>query len=290
MIDIIQYAKFIVKSALRGIGQIMLQESAITGFVYLMGISISSLPMGLAAFFASIVGTITAILAKYSKSEINQGLYGFNAALAGVAIVLFVKLSIISALIIIVAAVSVTFLQHFFMTKKIAAFTLPFVIITWLIAIALKAFPEYSLPSHSFTSAELDFYTFPIKGFGQIVFQTGILSGILFICGTALKSRIAVIYGLVGAVFSAITAYILTTPIENIANGLASYNAVLCAIVFAGKEIGNILWAAIAVFISVLLWQTMIKHDVAALTFPFVAASYITIKLQNKMNRSFRAN
>ncbi|HPB58408.1 MAG TPA: urea transporter, partial [Bacteroidales bacterium] len=76
---------------LKGLGQIMLQENSITGLLFLIGIFYGSPLMGLAALLAVICGTSTAYLLKYDKKEIHQGLYGFSAALVGVATLLFLK-------------------------------------------------------------------------------------------------------------------------------------------------------------------------------------------------------
>lgn len=81
----------VLSTLLKGIGQIMLQENSLTGLLFLIGIFYGSIIMGLAALLAAICGTVTAYLLKYDKTEITQGLYGFSAALVGVAAMLFLK-------------------------------------------------------------------------------------------------------------------------------------------------------------------------------------------------------
>src|SRR5690606_32183969 len=73
----------------KGFGQIMLQENAVTGMVFLAGICFGSVSMGVAALLAATTGTLTAIVLKFPSENINKGLYGFSAALTGVAFVLF---------------------------------------------------------------------------------------------------------------------------------------------------------------------------------------------------------
>lgn len=80
----------VLSTLLKGIGQIMLQENSLTGLLFLIGIFYGSIIMGL-ALLAAICGTVTAYLLKYDKTEITQGLYGFSAALVGVAAMLFLK-------------------------------------------------------------------------------------------------------------------------------------------------------------------------------------------------------
>src|SRR3546814_11511481 len=76
---------------LRGLGQLMLQENAATGLLFLVGIFVGSVPMGLAALLATACGTITALLLNSAKPDIGRRLYGFSSALVGVAIMLFFK-------------------------------------------------------------------------------------------------------------------------------------------------------------------------------------------------------
>lgn len=54
---------------LKGIGQIMLQENALTGLLFLIGITCGSIEMGLGALLATVSGTATAILLKYNKKR-----------------------------------------------------------------------------------------------------------------------------------------------------------------------------------------------------------------------------
>lgn len=57
---------------LKGLGQIMLQENAVTGLLFLIGIFYGSFIMGTAALLAVVCGTTTALLLKYEKSEIDK--------------------------------------------------------------------------------------------------------------------------------------------------------------------------------------------------------------------------
>jgi urea transporter len=80
-----------VRQVLRGLGQIMLQENALTGLLFLLGIFYGSVFMGLGALVATACGTMTAYLFHFDKAETEKGLYGFSAALVGVALTLFLK-------------------------------------------------------------------------------------------------------------------------------------------------------------------------------------------------------
>lgn len=276
--------KNIFKTVLIGIGQIMLQENAVTGILFLAGIFIGSFYMGLAALLAAITGTLTSYLLKYNTKEINSGLYGFSPALVGVAVMLFLKPVFIAWIIIVIGSALAAMLQNFFIKKNIAAFTFPFVIVTWIIYYSVSyIYPGLLSESNPLVPSEIDKYLFAVKGFGQVIFQANIFSGALFVIGVFFHSRIAGLYGILGAIIAAILAFYFTTA-DSIANGIISYNAVLCAIALAGKELKNILWAFIATAFSVILLLLMMKFNILALTFPFVLGTYLTLLIKNSKN------
>lgn len=270
---------------LKGIGQIMLQESAITGLLFLIGIFYGSISMGLGAFLAALVGTLTARLLKYDESEISKGLYGFSPALVGVAVMLFMKPVAFSWGILILGAALAAVIQNFFIKRKIPVFTLAFVLVTWgILALTNNYFSDIMLEPTSTISSITDSFTYAFKGYGQVIFQASLLAGILFFVGVFISSPISALYGFVGAIISGILALKLSVSIDAINAGLFSYNAVLCAIVFAGNQIKDGIWALLAILISLGTSFLMSKYNITALTFPFVFAACICVFLKSKTN------
>lgn len=266
---------------LKGIGQIMLQENQITGFLFLMGIFYGSFTMGLATVLATICGTATAYVLKYDKSKIDKGLYGFSAALVGVAILLFLKPVFLSWVLIILGSSLATIIQQFFIKRKIPVFTLPFVLVTWAILLFVRTyFTETIHVSSTINIATIDYFTMGFRGFGQVIFQDNLVSGFLFFIAVFISSPISALYGFAGAILSALVAFNLSVPIHDISIGLFSYNAVLCAIVFAGNQIKDGFWVLLSVFLSLFVSIFMVKFNFIQLTFPFVLASCITLFLK----------
>ena len=266
---------------LKGLCQIMLQENPVTGFLFLIGIFYGSVIMGTVALLATVCGTATAIFLKYDKSEIDNGLYGYSAALVGVAITLFIKYGFFSWVFTIIGSILATVLQHFFIKRKIPVFTLPFVLVTWLILFFTNNYFTGIISEPSVTNTSItDYFTFGFKGYGQVIFQDNLISGILFFIAVFISSPISALYGLAGATLSAIIAFKLSAPINDISIGLFSYNAVLCAIVFSGTQIKNGFWVLIAVLLSLAISFIMLKFNITQLTFPFVLASCITLFLK----------
>ena len=83
---------------------------------------------------------------------------------------------------------------------------------------------------------------------------------------------------------SAMFAFGFSLPINDINIGLFSYNAVLCAIVFANTQIKDAIWVFFSVLLSFFVSLLMSKYNVIPLTFPFVLASCITLYLKSKSN------
>lgn len=266
----------------KGFGQIMLQENAVTGMVFLAGICFGSVSMGVAALLAAITGTLTAIVLKFPSENINKGLYGFSAALTGVAFVLFFNPGVMLWMMVVVGAVLSACIQHFFIRQNIPVFTLPFVMVTWFLVFVLHSFfPASEVAPSAAEASSLNYFIFPVKGFGQVIFQNNIISGLLFILAVAICSPVAAIYGMAGSLLSGLIAlYLFDVPQGAVADGLFSFNAVLCAIAFSGKQFKNILQAAVAVLLSLVISIKMSEYNLLQLTFPFVAATVLVISLQ----------
>ncbi|MBI2676125.1 MAG: urea transporter [Candidatus Aenigmarchaeota archaeon] len=68
----------LLKIVFRGFSQVMLQNHAITGFLFIVGIFYNSWIMGLTALLGVITSTITAFILKYDWKDIHSGLYGLK--------------------------------------------------------------------------------------------------------------------------------------------------------------------------------------------------------------------
>jgi urea transporter len=279
----IEQKKTLMSSLLKGIGQIMLQENQLTGLFFLAGIFYGSVSMGIGAVLAVLCGTMTAKVLRYDAPEIQKGLYGFSAALVGVALPFYFEPVIATWVAVVIGSVLATIIQHFFIVKKIPVFTLPFVLVTWTI---LYVFHQiYPVPVSELltvnTSTNYNFSASAFRGFGQVIFQGSLFAGLAFFIGVFINAPIAAIYALTAAVLGALLAMYFSAPADSIGMGLFGYNAVLCAIVFAGKKKGDSIWVLVAVFLAVMIALLMSARNLTQLTFPFVAATCITLALKN---------
>ncbi len=273
---------------LKGIGQIMLQENRWTGLLFLIGIFMGSWQCGVAVLLSTAAGTFTAMKLRYSQSEINAGLYGFSAALVGVALAFLFEATLLIWILIGVGGALAAVIQHFFIRKRIPVFTFPFIIITWGLVFILHQFthiPPSALLSIEVVPSEYDDFLTCTNGFGEVIFQGGILSGMIFFLAVFISSPIAALYGLAASILGAALSQLNGEPIKEIHMGLFGFNAVLSAIVFSGVKKTDGLWVLIAVLITIAIDDLLIDNhclDIVGgvFTFPFVAGTWITLFIQ----------
>jgi urea transporter len=284
-----------VDNVLKGIGQIMLQENRWTGLLFLIGIFMGSWQGGIATILATSTGTFTAMKLGYDKAKINAGLYGFSAALVGVALSFFFQTTIVIWILIVLGGVLASIIQHFFFSKKIPVFTFPFILVIWLFVFALHHFTNIP-PSEMITATPQNMsyseFSTPLNGFGEVIFQGGVLSGIIFFIAVFISSPVAALYGFVGALLGAYISFADGESIEGIHMGLFGFNAVLSAIVFSGVKKIDGLWVLIAVCLTVAIDDVLIDNNIltafgGVLTFPFVAGTWITLLIQKLIPKKF---
>ncbi len=269
----------------------MLQENALTGFLFLVGVLIGSINMGIAVIVSVFVATLAAKLFKFEISGIDKGLYGFNAALVGAALILFSKPTLIIWCFIVIGAIISTLIQHFFITNKVTVFTLPFVLVSWAILFIINHFlPELNITASPVNTYDEADFGFAFRGYGQVIFQDNLLAGVVFFVAVFINSPLAALYGLAGSIVAVFVSQLFSIPVENINLGLVSYNAVLCAIVFAGNKTKDGIWVLFSVVLTTIISQYMTTLPFPQLTFPFVAASVTTLILKNNIRLSGKKN
>jgi urea transporter len=142
-------AGFWVESALHGLGQVMFQASIWTGLLFLAGIAVSNRLHAGVVLAASIVGMLVAahnvdaamraldpetLIERTQFDNIQLGLYGYNATLVAVALILW-RSSLVYPLFGIVLAVAFTELVPL---VGLPALTAPFVLAAWAVMILVR--------------------------------------------------------------------------------------------------------------------------------------------------------
>lgn len=129
---------------LKGIAQVFLINSWVTGIFFLAGLAVSSWRAAMWAAIASAVSLITVIIWHGPGEDIANGLYGFSAVLTGIALgATFCNNSWRSAIWALIGIVVTVFIQAamnaFFSPMGLPTLTGPFCVATWIFL-----FPAYN--------------------------------------------------------------------------------------------------------------------------------------------------
>lgn len=270
-----------IQVILRGVGQVMFQNNSYSGALFLVGIFYNSWLLGLAALIGTLTSTFAALLLNYSKKDIQNGLYGFNGALTGIAAWYFFEPSANSLLALVLGALLSTLVMHY-LKKIIPPFTAPFVLVTWLLIYTLVF--VFQLPLNSSSSPSLftvNLFVATSHSFGQVMFQENIITGLFFLLAITINNRLMAVYALYAAVLASLTAWLLAMPNTEINAGLMGYNAILCAIALASNHRRDLLWMTIAIILSTGLNIVLAKTGIITLTAPFVLSTWIVLSIKN---------
>ncbi|MBI5415082.1 urea transporter [Candidatus Peregrinibacteria bacterium] len=270
-----------VQIILRGVGQVMLQNNALTGLLFLVGIFYNSWILGLGAILGNIVGSIFAVFLKYPQEDIKNGLYGFNGTLVGIAIWFFFGVNVATALAIIISSALSSVIMHA-IQKRIPAFTAPFVLSTWMGIFGIKFLHASPLLISALPqTALLDLFSAISIGIGQVMFQENAITGLLFLFGILINSRTAAFYALYASLLGNLLAIFFHLPLSLINIGLFGYNAILCGIVLGTKKWDSFVITNFAIILSVLFFLGLNKLGIIALTAPFVLATWMVLSIKH---------
>lgn len=114
----------------RGYGQVLFQESVITGLIFVAAIAIRNWVEGLYATLGTLFGLLCAFLAGLPVDDMNLGLFGYNGVLCGILFAGKTTRDLVSALAAI--ALSVVIVRSFHLAGAYAL-TFPFVLSSWIV-------------------------------------------------------------------------------------------------------------------------------------------------------------
>lgn len=259
----------------------MLQNNAMTGLLFLTGIFYNSWLLGLGALIGVLMSTATAFILNYKKADIYNGLYGFNGILLGIALFFFFKINILLIIFVIFGSVLSSVIMDYMHNRNLSPFTFPFVLSAWIIIILIKSFNLTTQTTQELIkTTHLNVLSSLSMGFGQVMFQASVITGIIFLLAILINSRITAIYGFIGSLIGLLLAFTLSFPLNLINAGIFGYNGVLCGIASAEKKRFSWLYTIISIIISVFIIYGMTTINWIAFTAPFVFATWITLALK----------
>jgi len=257
-----------VNAVLRGVGQIFLQRSALSGGLFICALALGSLRLAFAALLGSALGFIVGRLLRAPREALDDGLYGFNGALVALATAaLFEPTSLVltagTAAVLVATALFDAARRH-----ALTVFTAPFVTCAWVM---LAVFPRSASTP---LEAPEPVAAIALRHFGEVIFLGGTLSGAVCVVGIFAGSWRE---GLVAGVVSVLTlgGGVAFQP-PGFEDGLLGYNAVLTAIAVWQMHRGFIVVLLASLVATALSWAAL-RWQLPMLTAPFVlVAMFVT--------------
>lgn len=269
-----------IKVLLLGFSQVFLLQSALSGTLILVGLFCNSWQLALLALLGCLVSRSVASLWRDTKSEIADGLYGFNGTLVGIAIGVYWEISWLSILLLVLGAALSTWLARTFRRHaQLPGLTAPFIIAVWVLLLVSLLAPQGVGLLDSTAQLEEGQSQWRMLGValgdsvGQVMFQANILTGVLFFLAIAWESRRKALYTLLGVLIPMLAIPFVPETVWR--EGLLGYNAVLCAIYWASTSERRLLYAVVSVVLSVLLELLALYAGLIPLTAPFVLSVWI---------------
>jgi urea transporter len=240
-----------VDVVLRGVAEVFLQNNPLTGLIFLIGIFISSAVAGLYALLATIVATGTAMLFGAPREQVEKGMFGFNGTLTGLALALYMQHDLILPVYVILASIFVTvvtaFVQDALSPVDTPILTSPFVLTSWLFIDALYNFHRLAgapvlghahLPTVAVNATTALTLPDAVVGFfagvGQVMLQQNVWTGVAFLIGLLVNSRISCASAIAGSLIGLLVAWVLGGSESTIRGGLYGFNSVLTAVDLGG--------------------------------------------------------
>jgi len=288
MRNLFAYLGELLSEVLTGISQIMLQSSAWVGAVFLAGMVLNSYILAILGVIGCLSGTLAARALKYPLAERSDGLYGFNGGLVGLGLGYFYAEEMRILILVVIGGALSAMITYRILRLGLRPFTFPFVLVTWSIMVVLAGL-GWAMPGagHETSSDALQVLHSMSRGLGQVLFQEHVATGVLFAAAIMLRNWVQGLYALLAAFIGLGTSYAVGFPLDAINLGLFGYNAVLCAVLFAGRSRWDAVSALVAVLLSVILVRLFHVTGLPALTFPFVLVSWTVLWARGKLARQF---
>jgi urea transporter len=120
----------LLEAVSRGYGQVLFQESVITGLIFVAAIAVRNWVEGLYATLGTAFGLLCAYVAGLPADDISLGLFGYNGVLCGILFAGRTIRDFVSAIAAIALSVVVVRIFH---VVGAYALTFPFVLSSWMV-------------------------------------------------------------------------------------------------------------------------------------------------------------
>ena len=289
---------------LRGASQVFFQNNPLTGLIILVAIfwgadSAGNLNVAFGGVVGLIVSTFMAIWLDVDRTSLEQGLFGFNGILTGIAVTTFLANHPLTwAYLIVGAAVSTVVtlaVANVVKTWGVPGSTAPFVFTTWLLLLGAYSFTNVSVAAMgppalpvAASASSMPISTYRLlgilsKNISQVYLIENIPAGLLFVIAIGINSVRSAAFAVIGSIVSLSTALVFGANAAAIAAGVFGFSAVLTAMavgaVFERPSFRGTLYAIFATIFTVVVQGALVTAvspiGIPTLTFPYLLTMWV---------------
>ncbi|WP_321800357.1 urea transporter [Caballeronia sp. J97] len=274
-----------LRSFARAIGQIVLQRHAATGALVFLAVLCASPRLACGLLIGTLTGNVISVIIENDDAPaFLDDLYGFNGALAALAAFTFIGDASQATAVAIVAAMFATFLasklSQFLKRYRLPIFSSPAIIVTWCwLPLFADRGDTGAIPQVA--AGFVPMLEAAFAGLAPITFATGALAGALIAAGLFASRPSQAAWALAGSALGATLHGLGGASDAVVLSGACGFNAALAALAAAplGKR-----YALVAIVAAVLIERVIDCLGIAALTAPFVFASWAVIALERRLS------
>ncbi|MGC4807670.1 urea transporter [Micromonospora sp. DT233] len=294
-----------VDACLRGPAQVVFQNNPVSGLLILAALAWGAVEQGQPRVFGGavlglVVGTVTALVLRVDLDSWRKGLYGFSPVLTGLAVPTFLDDRPLMWLYLVLGAAATTVvtlaLNAVFQTWGLTAFTMPFVLTTWVLLLGAYQFDRFTVLTGTtpkfpgegpVAGGRFDWDLVPtfLRGVSQVFLINSWVAGLLILAALLLNSRASAAFAVLGTVGATLLALWFGADGASLDKGLYGFNAVLTAIAVGAvlHRPGALVTAytlfgiALTLFVQVALATVLTPLAVPVLTGPFNIATWLLL-------------
>lgn len=267
-----------------GYAQVMLQPSHLVGLAFIIGALWNSWIIASFGLLGCVGGVAAAHILGFPEEERREGLYGFNGTLVGLGCSYFYAPSIVLGVLVFLGGIVSTVIMYWMLRRGFKPFTFPFVFTTWVIFALIHVTGWAGANDGTGVDTTVIIIEESLsRGIGQVLFQENLITGAIFLAAIAFRDWVQGLYTVLATVCGLIAGYAAGFPIDAVNLGLFGYSGVLCAILFSGKTLRDLISALAAIALSIVIVRLFHVAGLPAFTFPFVLSSWIIIWIKGKV-------
>lgn len=258
----------LIDDVISGYAQIAFNDNTFAGLLMIFATYIASPIATLAGVWATFIGTVTAHILGVPKGAIKCGVYGFNPALAGLAIGILITFPDIPRLLLYTGIAGIfCVVFHAALGQLLSKWDVPVLALPYCITMVFLAPATLILGGLQTTGLEQklflagqttgvwtsgEFVTASLNGIGQVLWVDNPITGVLYLVAVLMASRIDFISVIIGTVVSTLAAIALGMPKDLVMLGIYGYNAVLVMHVLTRGFLINARSYTFAIFMAAL--------------------------------------